>query len=86
MLAAGLEGIEKNSKLPPPSKQDFYQDNKGVRELPGDLSCALDYMNGSQMLRRRLGNFVVDTLYTLGSAMSRDYSQRVSDVDVEMFF
>jgi len=85
MLAAGLEGIHEDSKLPLPSKRDFYHDNHGVRELPGNLDRALAYMNQSEMLRRRLGNFIIDTLYKLGSAVSKDYSQRVNDVDIEMF-
>ncbi len=86
MLAAGLEGISKDAKLPLPSKKDFYHDNEGIRELPENLDHALDSMNKSEMLRRRLGNFIIDTLYKLGSATWRDYSTRVSDTDIELFF
>ncbi|MDO8516674.1 MAG: glutamine synthetase family protein [Nanoarchaeota archaeon] len=86
MLSAGLEGIEKNIELPAPSKRDFYHDNEGVKELPGNLGNALELMNKSEMLRKRLGNFVVDTLYTLGSATYKDYSSQISDRDIELFF
>lgn len=86
MLAAGLEGIEQRLKLPQPEKRDFYHDNSGVQELPGNLGEALDLMNQSRMLRKRLGDFIVDTLYKLGKDSWREYNQEVSDVDIRRYF
>jgi len=86
MLASGIEGIKENIHLAPSSKRNFYHDNKGVEELPGNLDHALDLMFRSEMLRRRMGNFIIDTLFTLGTNTWKDYSQQVTDIDIKQFF
>jgi glutamine synthetase len=86
MLSAGLEGISRGSKLPAPDKRDFYQDNEGVKELPANLGEALEEMKKSEMLKRRLGAFIVDNLYDIGINTWKTYSQEVSDIDIRAFF
>ena len=86
MLSAGLEGIEENLDLQPSDNRNFYTDNEGVEELPGNLGEALDKMTQSSMLRKRMGNFIVDTLYTLGKAVWREYYQEISDIDIRRYF
>ncbi len=86
MLAAGLEGISSDLKLNPPEKRDFYHDNDGVRELPGSLGEALIEMNGSKMLRKRLGGFIVDTVFKLGMTAYKDDSTDVTDRDIAKYF
>ncbi|MFC1504242.1 glutamine synthetase family protein [Spirochaetota bacterium] len=87
MLSAGLEGIENGLKLRPPEEnRDLYHDNIGVGRLPGNLEEALFAMNGSKMLRKRMGSFMVDTVCKLGFHMWDEYSQEVTDADIRRFF
>ncbi len=59
LLAAGLDGIERKLELEPEMKGDLYA-AKGVREIPKTLRDAAGKLNGSSMLRRALGDDVVD--------------------------
>lgn len=86
MLSAGLEGIAQNLELPKPDNRDFYHDNEGVKELPGSLDSALELMNGSKMLRNRMGEFVVDTMYKLGKKVAKEDQQRVTSEDIRRNF
>jgi glutamine synthetase len=85
MLSAGLEGIAKNLSLANPQKRDFYHDNKGVEELPGSLKEALEFMNKSSMLRRRMGNTIIDNIFKIGRETCKDYSQEVTDIDIARY-
>lgn len=85
MLAAGLDGIAKKMQLPAADKRDFYHDNEGVTELPANLGEALDEMNGSLMLRDSLGDFMVETVCTMGRTMWKEYCQEVTDLDIRRF-
>jgi len=86
MLSAGLEGIESSLELQPSDNRNFYTDNEGVEELPGNLGEALEKMNRSTMLRKRMGDFIIDTLYTLGKLTWREYYQEISDIDIRRYF
>jgi len=85
MLYAGLEGIDTNLQLPEADKRNFYEDNDGIDEVPGNLGEALEEMNRSAMLRRSMGSFIIDSLYTLGKDLWKVYLKKVSSVDVSMF-
>jgi glutamine synthetase len=86
MLSAGLEGIESRLELQPSDNRNFYTDNEGVEELPGNLGEALEKMNHSAMLRKRMGDFIIDTLFTLGKMTWREYYQEISDIDIRRYF
>jgi glutamine synthetase len=86
MLSAGLEGIAQNLQLAEPQKRDFYHDNKGVEELPGSLKEALEYMNQSKMLRKRMGNTIIDNIFKLGNDSWKTDYQEVTDLDVQRHF
>ncbi|MBM4271704.1 MAG: glutamine synthetase [Deltaproteobacteria bacterium] len=86
MLSAGLAGIEEDLELPPCDNRNFYTDHTGVKELPGNLGEALEIMVRSAMLRKRMGNFIIDTLYELGRDLWREYCQEVSDIDIRHYF
>ncbi|MCX6722339.1 MAG: glutamine synthetase family protein [Candidatus Staskawiczbacteria bacterium] len=85
LLLAGLAGIEENLKLSPPDKRNLYHDNDGVAELPGSLTEALLLTNSSKMLRKGMGDFIIDTLFTLGMEECRVYNQAVTDWDIENY-
>jgi glutamine synthetase len=68
MLAAGLEGIEKNYKVPPISQGNLYKltpaerDKKGIQTLPGDLEIATRLAGKSALLKKALGEHVFEKL------------------------
>jgi len=64
MLAAGLEGIEKNYELPEPVEKDIYhlsEDEKqelGIKSLPGSLIEAIEVAEKSEVVRKALGDHI----------------------------
>ena len=58
LLAAGLDGIERNLPLEPEMKGDMYSAT-GIREIPHNLREAADLLHASAMLRAALGDDVV---------------------------
>jgi glutamine synthetase len=62
MLHAGLEGVANQYPLPDPVDQDVYAMSKSEREalgietLPGSLNEAIACMEGSDLVRRALGD------------------------------
>ena len=59
LLAAGLDGIEKQMMLEPEMRGDMYA-AQGIREIPHNLREAAALMTGSAMLRAAFGDEVVD--------------------------
>lgn len=85
MLSAGLAGIQENLELPPCDNRNFYTDNEGVEELPGNLGEALDIMDKSKMLRTSMGDFIINTLYTLGKINWREDCREITDSDIRKY-
>jgi glutamine synthetase len=85
LLLAGIAGIEEGLKLPPPDERNLYHDNDGVIELPGNLAEALLLTNQSKMLRRGMGNFIIDTLFMLGMREWHECSKTITDYDIRKY-
>ena len=68
MLAAGLEGMEKDYPLPPPVEEDIFslspseRTGKGIECLPGNLYAAILEAEKSELLRRTLGEHIYEKL------------------------
>ena len=64
MLAAGLEGIEKNYELSEPVEKDIFHLSEGEREelgikaLPGSLIEAVEIAGKSEVVRKALGDHI----------------------------
>lgn len=64
MLAAGLEGVEKNYELADPIEEDIFEMNPaerkahGITDLPGSLHEAIVEAERSDLVRRTLGEHV----------------------------
>jgi glutamine synthetase len=62
MLAAGLEGIEKEYECPPPVERNVYEmtdeerTELGIGSLPGDLYEAIELAEKSDLVHRTLGD------------------------------
>jgi glutamine synthetase len=68
MLAAGLEGIEKEYPLGEPTEENVFEmtveerERRGIDLLPGSLGDAIKAAEGSEVLRRSLGDHVFESL------------------------
>jgi len=59
LLAAGLDGIERGLELEAPISGDVYS-ARAAREVPRTLGAAAEALHGSAMLRKAMGDDVVD--------------------------
>jgi glutamine synthetase len=91
MLAAGLEGIEKGYKLPEPVTDNIYEmsdaerQRLGIGSLPGDLAEAITAMEGSDMLRRALGDQVFEWFLINKKNEWNSYRSRVTPYELEEY-
>jgi glutamine synthetase len=91
MLAAGLEGIEKGYKLPEPVTDNIYEmsdaerERLGIGSLPGDLAEAITCMEGSDMLRRALGDQVFEWFLINKKNEWNSYRSRVTPYELEEY-
>jgi len=66
MLAAGLDGIEQDYRLPEPVEENIFEMSAqhraevGIDSLPGNLSEALRLVEGSQLVQETLGQHVFE--------------------------
>ncbi len=91
MLAAGLEGIEKGYKLPPPSEQsaaemsDAQRAKAGIEMLPLDLSQAIELAEGSELVRRALGDHVFGKFIENKKIEWANYRAQVTGYELEQY-
>ena len=63
MLAAGLDGIEKQMVPPDPAEEDLYQvdgSRVGLGVLPGDLGEAVEALRADEVIQNALGQHVYE--------------------------
>ena len=66
MLAAGLEGMEKEYEVPDPVEENVYEmteeerQRRGIGTLPGNLWEAIQLAENSELVRKTLGDHVFD--------------------------
>ncbi|MFQ5785372.1 MAG: glutamine synthetase family protein [Alphaproteobacteria bacterium] len=80
-LAAGLHGIENELELEPVFEGDAYA-GEGIREIPKTLREALELLDNSTVLRKALGDDVVDHYVHTGRWEQAEYDRRVTDWEV----
>ena len=85
MLAAGIDGIERDLPLPRPVEENLYEftpdelESRGVASLPGTLGEAILEMERDEVVREALGDHVFSRLV---EAQQRDWDaarQHVGD-------
>jgi glutamine synthetase len=91
MLAAGLDGIERELELGEPVEESLFEmsrrqiEEHGIKELPGTLGDALDALAADDVIRDALGEHV----YTHFTAAKREewdeYRTQVSDWEVARY-
>jgi glutamine synthetase len=91
MLAAGLEGIEKEYPCPEPVEENVFelgeaeQKERGIANLPGSLGQAIEIAEESELLRRCLGDHLLDSLLTNKKIEWSDYRRQVSDYELSRY-
>jgi glutamine synthetase len=92
MLAAGLDGIDKELDLPKPLNNiNVYQldaDDRrrlGVKELPGSLLEALNELDHDQAIKEALGPAVYEAFQRAKQEEWEEYRLRVTDWEVNRY-
>lgn len=91
ILAAGLDGIEKEYALPPPIEEnvaamtDEQRADRGIESLPEDLHAAIQAAAKSELLRRTLGEHVFTKLIENKRREWNRYRARVTDFELEEY-
>lgn len=92
MLAAGLEGIEKNYPIVEPVERNVYNLSEEERQelnidtLPGDLYEAIKAMEPSQVIKKALGDHVFHSLLENKKLEWADYRAQLSDWEMKNYF
>ncbi|HEY9163511.1 MAG TPA: glutamine synthetase, partial [Magnetovibrio sp.] len=81
LLAAGIDGIENKRELEPEFTGDAYG-GKGVREIPSTLRDATAALDASAMLRKAMGDDVIDHYVHAARWEQFEYDRRVTDFEV----
>jgi glutamine synthetase len=91
MLAAGLEGIRKKYKLPPEVAHNIYEmseeDRKkaGIESLPNDLYEAIKITEGSELVRRALGDKVFEYFIRNKKDEWDEYKKQVTEFELNRY-
>ncbi|MDI6799842.1 MAG: glutamine synthetase family protein [Actinomycetota bacterium] len=91
MLAAGLEGIEKGYELSDQVTNNIYEMDEGERKragiesLPEDLYEALKEMEGSELLKKALGDEVFSWFLKNKRMEWNDHRARVTPYEMEKY-
>ena len=91
VLAAGLEGIERKSELPPPTEENAAQlsaaerARRGIAMLPGTLGEAIALAEGSKLLRRALGDHVFDSFLQNKRIELDRFRRTVTDYELKTY-
>jgi len=91
MLAAGLDGIERDLTPPPPVNEDVYDfDERDLREraigtLPGTLAEALDALERDEVVRAALGPAIAEAFLRAKRVEWDEYRIQVTNWELERY-
>ncbi|MGQ9572981.1 MAG: glutamine synthetase family protein [Dehalococcoidia bacterium] len=91
MLAAGLEGIEKEYPCPEPVEENVFlmsteeRERRGIEHLPGSLYEAIELAQQSELLRRCLGDHLFEILLKNKLIEWSDYRRHVTDYEIKRY-
>jgi glutamine synthetase len=84
LLAAGLEGLERELELPPPLEGNAYESD--APRFPHSLREAIDALESGTLARAALGDEVVDHYLTYAKTEQRLYDGVVTDYERRRMF
>jgi glutamine synthetase len=91
MLAAGLEGIEKEYEVPEPIEENVYEmtdeerERRGIGTLPGSLWEAIQLTEKSELVRRSLGDHVFDAFIKNKKIEWDQYRGQVTEYELKSY-
>ena len=91
MLAAGLEGIEKNYEVPPPVKENVYEmteeerQRRGIEALPASLWEAIQFTEKSKLVRKALGDHVFHAFINNKKIEWNQYRTQVTGYEINKY-
>lgn len=91
MLAAGLEGIEKNYELPEPVEKDIFdlsaeeKAELGIESLPGNLIQAIEKAEQSEVVRRALGDHIFNNFIISKKIEWDEYRSHVHPYELDKY-
>jgi glutamine synthetase len=91
MLAAGLDGIERDLTPPPPVNEDVYHfeqcdlEERAIGTLPGTLAEALDALEEDEVIKDALGPDITDVFMRAKRAEWGAYRIQVTDWEIERY-
>ena len=86
LIAAGIEGIEKKMALEPVVSGDIYDTSRSLREIPKTLREATALLEGSSLLRRVMGDDVVEHYVHTAKWEQFEFDRRVTDLELKRGF
>jgi len=92
MLAAGLEGIEKKYKLPPPVEPNIYlmameeRESRGLASLPGNLFEAILETEKSKFAKDALGEHIFNRFLFNKKKEWEDYRIQITQHEIKKYF
>jgi glutamine synthetase len=81
ILTAGLDGIRKGLEPPEITQTDLFEEGSVVDSLPGSLIESLTELDKDRVLRKGLGDRVVDTLIKIRTVEWNDYVASLNGSD-----
>ncbi len=91
MLAAGLEGIEKEYPCPEPVEENVFEmsererNERGIEHLPGSLWEAIEHAESSDLLRSCLGDHLFESLITNKKIEWSNFRRHVTDYELKRY-
>jgi glutamine synthetase len=91
VIAAGMDGIERELELPSPINRNIFRlsskerKDLNIKTLPGNLFEALSYLEGDTVLRDALGSHIYKQFMKIKKEEWLQYSTQVTDWDWKNF-
>ncbi|MCL0098599.1 glutamine synthetase family protein [Dehalococcoidia bacterium] len=91
MLAAGLEGIEKEYQVPDPVEENVYEmseeerQRRGIGTLPASLGEAIQLTEKSEVVRRALGDHVFENFIRNKKIEWDQYRTQVTEYELKKY-
>lgn len=91
MLAAGLEGVEKEYPCPESASGNVFEMDeeerraRGIERLPSSLSEAMEAAEGSELLRRCLGDQLLESLLVNKRMEWESYRRQVTEFELKRY-